>query len=81
MRKHPACGVWEIFLPGVLEGAHYKFELRQSHGGIQLKSDPFAFFGQHGKATASIVFDLKRYQWSDRKWMESPAARNGTTSR
>ena len=69
MRKHPACGVWEIFLPGVLEGAHYKFELKQSHGGLQLKSDPFAFYGQHGKATASIVFDLKRYKWSDDAWM------------
>ena len=71
MRKHPACGVWEIFLPGVQEGAHYKFEVKQSHGGIQLKSDPYAFFGQHGKATASIVFDLKRYQWSDEAWMKS----------
>ena len=30
-----------------------------------LKSDPFAFFGQHGTATASLVFDLERYQWND----------------
>ncbi len=69
MRKHPGCGVWEIFLPDVQEGAHYKFELKQWHGGIQLKSDPYAFFGQHGTATASIVFDLKRYKWSDGEWM------------
>ena len=27
MRKLLGCGVWEIFLPGVGEGAHYKFEL------------------------------------------------------
>ena len=31
-RRHPMrlrreCGVWEIFLPGVLEGARYKFEM------------------------------------------------------
>jgi 1,4-alpha-glucan branching enzyme len=70
MRKLLGCGVWEIFMPGVAEGAHYKFELKQSHGGIALKSDPFAFFGQHGTATASLVFDLKRYTWADAEWMD-----------
>ena len=29
MRKLLGCGVWEIFLPGVGEGAHYKFEVKQ----------------------------------------------------
>ena len=71
MRKLLGCGVWEIFLPGVGEGAHYKFEIRTCHGGIVLKSDPFAFFGQHSTSTASLVFDLDRYQWSDSAWMES----------
>jgi 1,4-alpha-glucan branching enzyme len=71
MRKHPGCGVWEIFLPGVLEGAHYKFEVKQLHGALALKSDPFAFFSQHGTATASIVFDIHRYKWSDGEWMKN----------
>jgi 1,4-alpha-glucan branching enzyme len=71
MRKLLGCGVWEIFMPGVAEGAHYKFEVKQSHGGIVLKSDPFAFYGQHGTATASLVFDLKRYTWDDAEWMEN----------
>ncbi len=71
MRKLLGCGVWEIFLPGVNEGAHYKFEIRTCHGGIVLKSDPFAFFGQHSTETASLVFDLHRYKWADRAWMES----------
>ncbi|MGB8168612.1 MAG: 1,4-alpha-glucan branching protein GlgB [Chthoniobacteraceae bacterium] len=70
MRKLLGCGVWEIFLPGVGEGAHYKFEVKQSHGGIALKSDPFAFFGQHSTQTASLVFDLERYQWADAAWVE-----------
>ena len=71
MRKLLGCGVWEIFLPGVGEGAHYKFEVKQAHGAIVLKSDPFAFFGQHGTATSSLVFDLKRYAWSDADWMKA----------
>ncbi|MHA3773805.1 1,4-alpha-glucan branching protein GlgB [Verrucomicrobiota bacterium sgz303538] len=70
MRKLLGCGVWEIFLPGVGEGAHYKFEIKAAHGGILLKSDPFAFFAQHGLQTASLVFDLNRYTWSDNEWME-----------
>ncbi|EDY21761.1 1,4-alpha-glucan branching enzyme [Chthoniobacter flavus Ellin428] len=71
MRKLLGCGVWEIFLPGVAEGAHYKFEVKQSHGAIVLKSDPFAFYGQHSTSTASLVFDLKRYKWDDAEWMEN----------
>ncbi len=74
MRKLLGCGVWEIFLPGVNEGTHYKFEIKQAHGAIVLKSDPFAFFGQNGLSTASLVFDLHRYQWSDAEWMEKRKA-------
>ncbi len=53
MRKLISGGVWEIFLPGVGEGAHYKFEVLGAHGGVQLKSDPFAFYNQHGMQTSS----------------------------
>ncbi|MGF1655821.1 MAG: 1,4-alpha-glucan branching protein GlgB [Verrucomicrobiales bacterium] len=69
MRNHPGAGVWEIFIPHVHEGAHYKFELINASGDISLKSDPFAFYGQHGLQTASMVFHLDRYTWSDDSWM------------
>ncbi|MEA3211880.1 MAG: 1,4-alpha-glucan branching enzyme [Chthoniobacter sp.] len=75
MRKLLGCGVWELFIPGVAEGEHYKYEVKQSHGGLALKSDPFAFYGQHGTATASMVFDLHRYAWSDDQWMEARKAK------
>lgn len=75
MRKLVGGGVWEIFIPGVGEGAHYKFELRDCHGTVRVKSDPFAFFGQHGVATASLVFDLDRYQWNDEAWMAERATK------
>jgi 1,4-alpha-glucan branching enzyme len=76
MRKLLGAGVWELFVPGVKEGAHYKFEIRTRGGAVLLKSDPFAFFGQHGKATASLVYNLERYKWSDGAWMESRAQKN-----
>ena len=71
MRKRVESGIWEIFIPGVVEGAHYKFEVRTGLGQIVLKSDPFGFYGQHGIQTASLVFNLKRFTWDDQAWMNS----------
>ncbi|MBA3652392.1 MAG: 1,4-alpha-glucan branching enzyme, partial [Chthoniobacterales bacterium] len=69
MRKLVASGAWEIFIPGVKEGAHYKYEIKTASGALLLKSDPFGFFSQHGAQTSSLVYDLERYQWSDAQWM------------
>jgi 1,4-alpha-glucan branching enzyme len=71
MRRLVGSGVWELFIPQVEEGAHYKFELRTFGGALLLKSDPFAFFNQWGKQTSSLVYDLGRFQWSDAEWMKS----------
>jgi 1,4-alpha-glucan branching enzyme len=71
LRKLLECGVWELFIPGVGVGAHYKFEILTASGNVVLKSDPFAFFSQNGVQTASLVFDLQRYQWQDETWMET----------
>jgi 1,4-alpha-glucan branching enzyme len=71
MRRRAEAGVWEIFLPGVRESAHYKFEVHNCFGQNVLKSDPFAFYGQHSLKTASLVFDLNRFAWSDQEWMEA----------
>ena len=76
MRKLLSAGVWEFFLPGIKQGAHYKFEIRTQTGAVLLKSDPFAFFNQHGKSTASLVYDLERYTWSDAEWMEARQKKN-----
>src|SRR5436309_5763951 len=76
MRKLLGSGVWELFLPGVGEGAHYKFEIRTHSGALLLKSDPFAFFNQHGKSTSSLTYNLDRYQWSDAGWMEGRRSRD-----
>jgi 1,4-alpha-glucan branching enzyme len=70
MRVHYGCGIWEIFLPEVGEGAHYKFEIRGQGGNLlPLKADPYAFFSQQSPGTASIVYDGSRYQWADQQWM------------
>lgn len=69
-------GVWEIFLPEAKPGAHYKFDIVGADGNHVTKSDPYACFSQHGVSTASIVYDLGKYQWGDQSWMEERAQRD-----
>ena len=78
MRRLGGSGVWEIFIPGVAEGNHYKFELRGPLGDVFLKTDPYGFFAQHDLRTACMVTDLGRYGWSDSAWMERRARRDAT---
>lgn len=76
MRKRLENGIWEIFIPHISTGQHYKFEIVGAHGNLFAKSDPFAFFSQHGVSTASITHDLSRYQWQDDDWMEERPKRD-----
>ena len=79
MRKMIPSGVWEIFVPHVQEGAHYKIEVRGPHGDIMLKTDPFAFYAQHGTQTGCMVYDITRYGWNDADWMEQRTHRDQYT--
>ena len=59
MRLRRECGVWEIFLPDVQAGAHYKFELRAQDGQVlPLRADPYALRAELRPATASVVAHL-----------------------
>jgi len=69
MRLLGASGVWEIFVPGVGEGAHYKFEIRDAHGKISLKTDPYGFFFEVAPKNAAIVWNNEKFEWTDDVWM------------
>ena len=72
MRNHPANGIWEIFIPGLGEGALYKFEVKARSGEeIALKADPYAVAFEPAPRTASIVCDIDTYRWGDAAWMEA----------
>jgi 1,4-alpha-glucan branching enzyme len=67
-------GIWELFLPGVSEGAAYKYHVRsQFFGYEQLKADPYGFGTEAPPKSASVVRSLDRYEWQDAAWMESRA--------
>ncbi|NJR39647.1 MAG: 1,4-alpha-glucan branching enzyme [Leptolyngbyaceae cyanobacterium CSU_1_4] len=64
-------GIWELFIPGLGVGTHYKYEVKNQAGHIYEKSDPFGFQQEVRPKTASIVADVDTYQWQDSEWMEN----------
>ncbi|MGA9574909.1 MAG: 1,4-alpha-glucan branching enzyme, partial [Lysobacterales bacterium] len=69
MRLHPGNGLWEIFIPGVGEGAYYKFELLDKQGELlPFKSDPLGQFHEPPPGNASVVYQ-SHYEWKDAGWM------------
>jgi len=83
--KHPLgrrgnSGVWEGFIPGVENGALYKFFIRSRFAGYRVtKADPFAVFNEIAPKSASIVWDLQ-YSWEDQAWMSERKARNALSA-
>ena len=69
-------GVWELFVPGLGQGEHYKFFVASRDGSGQEKADPYAFFSEATPRTASIAWGLTNYTWSDSDWMQARAQRN-----
>jgi 1,4-alpha-glucan branching enzyme len=68
MRSMGSSGVWELFIPGLADGAIYKFEIRTPSGEIRLKADPVALRAEVPPGTASIVASAA-HRWSDDAWI------------
>ena len=76
MRTLGPSGIWEIFLPGVGEGAHYKYEIKDLHGHVSLKTDPYGFFFEVPPKQAAIVWDNRKFKWTDGAWMDKRGQRD-----
>ena len=73
MRTLGASGVWELFVPGLGSGDHYKFEVRRQDGTISLRADPVAFYAERPPGNASIVWQAT-HTWDDGDWVAGRAA-------
>ncbi len=79
MRRRYGAGLWELFIPGLGEGAIYKYEILGVHGDLlPLKADPLAFAAEPPPATASIVSGLPDHDWQDGDWMQALPGRSPT---
>jgi 1,4-alpha-glucan branching enzyme len=71
MRLLGSSGVWEIFIPGLQEGAVYKYEIKKwENDHIILKTDPYGYLQEPFPYHGSVVFDLDAFDWTDHDWME-----------
>jgi 1,4-alpha-glucan branching enzyme len=81
MRKRVDSGIWEIFIPGLAEGAVYKFELVGPDDAVlPLKADPFGFAAELRPRTASVVARTDGFTWTDRAWLDRRAATDARTA-
>ena len=76
MRPLGSSGVWELFVPGLGEGALYKFEIKDLQGELQVKTDPYGFLFEMAPKNAAVVWDNNKFSWTDQEWMQERAKRD-----
>ena len=70
MHCQDASGIFELFIPGIQAGEIYKYEIKAQGGLTYLKADPYANASELRPNNASVVADLRNYEWRDQKWMK-----------
>ncbi|MBN1580554.1 MAG: 1,4-alpha-glucan branching protein GlgB [Anaerolineae bacterium] len=73
MRVRGGSGIWELFIPGIGQGEVYKYRVRTKSGQVLEKADPYAYFAEQRPSTASVTYDIDRYEWNDTAWMDKRA--------
>ncbi len=77
MRVRSSSGIWELFIPEIDEFTLYKYEIKTQYRSVLTKSDPFAFYSELRPRTASIVYDMERFEWNDDQWLNRREYYNG----
>ena len=70
MERQEPLGIYTCFVPGVQEGALYKFCIETQQGKRIFKADPFANYAELRPGTASRVTDISHLKWTDSTWMK-----------
>ena len=81
MRSLGVSGIWEIFVPNVGDGERYKYEIRSRDGARLQKADPYGVFFESDASGAAIVWNLDRYTWRDKAWLDERTRSNGWLDR
>ncbi len=76
MRRLGVSGVFELFVPGVVAGAAYKFEIVGPDGAAFLKLDPLARRTELRPDTAGLVEPETNYVFRDDAWLRARADEN-----
>jgi 1,4-alpha-glucan branching enzyme len=72
-------GIWEGFIPTVLQGEAYKYHMVGFAGILLDKADPFAHYAEVRPFTASITWQTA-FNWTDGGWMKERKKHNALTA-
>lgn len=70
MKKISDEGVYELFIPGLVEYDAYKFAVTK-RGKTIFKADPYAFHAETPSKTASKLYNLDGYVWHDKEYQDN----------
>ncbi len=73
MNKINDNGIWELHIRDAKKFHKYKFCIEDKHGNLNLKADPYAFYSEVRPHTASVVYGLSNYNWTDEHWLHKRA--------
>ena len=60
--------IWEAVVDGVSKYDCYKYAIQTTDGRLLMKADPYAVHQETRPGTASKVYDLPGYKWTDSDW-------------
>lgn len=63
-------GIYEAKIDNVKIYDCYKYAIETKNGDIIMKADPYACHAETRPGTASKVYELGKYRWSDEKWKQ-----------
>ena len=69
MSLHEGTGVWSCFIPGIGNGALYKFAITTDKGRQILKTDPYGQAFELRPSTAAVVTERGHFGWGDGDWL------------
>jgi 1,4-alpha-glucan branching enzyme len=73
-------GVYEGFVENVREYDSYKYAITTSSDKIIFKADPYAFHSETPPSTASKVYELDGFEWSDDEYFTTLKNKNHLSS-
>ena len=69
MQRYHNGGIYTLFIAGAKEYDSYKYRIQTQNGTYIDKADPYAFLSEYRPNTASRVFDINGFEWSDKSFI------------
>jgi len=76
-KRSDESGIWEVFIEGVEQGSTYKYHIfTDTHNANPDKADPYAFYAEVAPHSASKIWNIEEFGWSDETWMTNRHTKN-----